>query len=405
MQGRMREIIGLQQNIVALCDVDEDRILESQRSGGDALAGARTYKDYRALLESEKNLDAVVIATPDHWHAPICRAAMLAGKHVYCEKPLTHTVADARELRELARRSNLVTQTGNQGSASANLRRCIELIQAGLFGQIREVHAWHPAHGWPSGVDRPASEDPIPEGLDWDFWLGTAPMRPYKADLYHLANWRGWYDFGSGSLGDFCCHMFNLPVRALKLEYPTHIAVTGTGMGRESFPTACTVRYSFERRNDLDPLSLFFYTGGPLPPTEVTQSLRTADQEVPAHGCVLVGDNGSLSVGLWNSGGLMKLKEDREFTSVSDHEAAQSVPITLPRVDGHMKEWIDACQGGPKTFSDFEIGGHITEIGLAGIVALRLGHDIAWDGPGIRVHGTPEADVLIQPVRREKWLV
>ncbi|MEI6809060.1 MAG: Gfo/Idh/MocA family oxidoreductase, partial [bacterium] len=189
--------IECKQNIVALCDVDEGRMAAMKRDVRE-VANAREYKDYRKLLESEKNLDAVVIATPDHWHAPICKAAILAGKHVFCEKPLTHAVSEARELRELVRKSKVVTQTGNQGAASGSFRRSMELIQAGILGNVSEVHIWHPAHGWPSGDDRPAGEDPVPQGLDWDFWLGPAPARPYKNGIYHPAQWRGWYDFGNG---------------------------------------------------------------------------------------------------------------------------------------------------------------------------------------------------------------
>ena len=182
IQGHVSQILQLGHNVVALCDVDAGQIKNSQQRHGEGVAKAAVYSDYRVLLDKEKSLDAVVIATPDHWHAPICRAAMQAGKHVYCEKPLTHTIAEARQLRELSKAAKVITQTGNQGSASGNLRRSMELIAADFFGAITEIHAWHPPHGWPSGVDRPEGSDPVPPGLDWDFWLGTAPERPYKAN-------------------------------------------------------------------------------------------------------------------------------------------------------------------------------------------------------------------------------
>lgn len=389
--------------VIALCDVDENRIVETRKGFGARLAEARAYRDYRALLEAETSVDAVVIATPDHWHPPICKAAMLAGKHIYCEKPLTRTIAEARELREMARRTGVVTQTGNQGSASENMRRCVELIEAGVFGQIREVQAWHGRHGWPSGVDRLRDADPVPAGLDWDFWLGPAPARPYNAEIYHPFNWRGWYDFGSGSLGDFCCHMFNLPVRALKLDYPVKIEISGEEMGRETYPSSCSVRLNFAQRPGLAPLAISFFSGDKKPPEQVTADLVVSDGKAPDHGCMLLGDKGSLCVGLWNADGRMKMKGETKFKNVADHEAAQAVPRTLPRVKSHMQEWIDACNGGPKVYSDFEIGGQITEIGLAGVLALRLGCDIDWDGPTMKAYGHPEAGRLVKPEYRKEW--
>lgn len=405
MQGHLREITDNQhQNIIAVCDVDDSRIAASAKTIPDAMAKAHVYKDYRKLLEIETTLDAVIIATPDHWHAAICTAAIKAGKHVYCEKPLTHSVMEARRLRELSRHSKVITQTGNQGSASGNMRRCLELIAAGIFGQIREVHVWHPAHGWPSGIDRPDGSDPIPDGLDWDFWLGPAPERPYKGGMYHPVAWRGWYDFGSGSLGDFCCHAFNLPLRALKLEYPDRIEVGGEALGKESFLKSGHVTYHFPKRRGFEPVTLTFYTGGELPPAEVTQDLKATYDSVPNLGCLMLGEKGSISAGLWNEDGLMKLSDEKTFSSVNNHEAAKDVPVTLPRANGHMHEWVEACKGGPPTFSPFDLGGHITEIGLAGVVALRLGHEIAWDGKAMRVHNSRDAAHLVNPEPRRGWI-
>jgi predicted dehydrogenase len=403
MQGHVAEILQLGHNVAALCDVDAGQIRNSQQRHGEGVAKAAVYSDYRVLLDKEKSLDALVIATPDHWHAPICRAAMQAGKHVYCEKPLTHTIAEARQLRELSKAAKVITQTGNQGSASGNLRRSMELIAADFFGAITEIHAWHPPHGWPSGVDRPQGSDPIPPGLDWDFWLGTAPERPYKSNEYHPVNWRGWYDFGSGSLGDFCCHAFNMPVRALDLGYPTKIEISGTELGKESFAKACTVRYHFPARGTRGPVQLNFYTGGDLPPDEVTAGLRQASGNLPGTGCLLIGEKGQLQSGLWNSDCYIKMNGEKRFVGADNHPAAKAVPQSLPRVKGHIHEWLDACLGGPKVFSNFDFGGYLTEIGLAGIVALRLQKNIAWDGPNMKVPGMPEADLFIRPAERGKW--
>ena len=403
IQGHVSRIIELGHEVLALCDVDARQIEGSRKRHGEAASKATAYEDYRVLLEKETGLDAVVIATPDHWHAPICRAAMKAGKHVYCEKPLTHTIAEARELRELSKASKVITQTGNQGSASANLRRSMELIAAGFFGAISEVHVWHPAHSWPSGVARPVGSDPVPAGFNWDFWLGTSPARPYKSGIYHPAQWRGWYDFGSGSLGDFCCHGFNLPVRALDLDYPTRIEISGTALGLESFAKACSVRYHFPAKGNRGPVKLNFYTGGDQPPEAATARLRESVGRLPDTGCLMIGDKGQLQCGLWNSDGNVRLNDDQRFMWFGQHPAAKAIPESLPRVKGQLDEWVDACLGGPKVFSDFDFGGHLTEIGLAGIVALRLQKNIDWDGPNMKVPGMPEADQYIRPPVRGIW--
>jgi len=404
IQGHVGQILQLGHTVAALCDVDAGQIAKSRKRHGTGVAQAAAYHDYRELLEKEKSIDAVVIATPDHWHTAICRAAMAAGRHVYCEKPLTRTLAEARQLRELARASAVITQTGNQGSASPLLRRSLELIAAGLFGAITDIHVWHPEHSWPSGVDRPAGEDPVPSGLDWDFWLGPAPARPYKTGQYHPEKWRGWYDFGNGSLGDFCCHGFNLPVRALNLDYPDKIEVSGSEMGRESFARACTVRYHFPARGARGPVRLTFYTGGDLPPAEATASLRESFGSLPRTGCLMIGDQGQLQSGLWNSDCYIRLNGEKKFLGPDNHPAAREIAQSLPRVQGQLHEWVDACLGGPKVFSDFDFGGHLTEIGLAGIVALRLQQAIDWDGPGMKVPGRPEADRFIRTEDRRQHL-
>ena len=223
----MRGLLSCGANLVALCDPDPAQIekarADARTSGGAATKDAKAYEDYRKLLDDAASFDAVLIATPDHWHAPLCKAFMKIGKHVYCEKPLTHSVAEARELRELARGSKVVTQMGNQGSASASLRRCTEIIKAGALGQIREIYQW--------GIGVTANEGSAdgrrsrPAGFNWDLWVGPSAMRPFKKDVYHPFRWRGWFDFGNGGLADFCCHAINLPMRALDLGYPERLVV------------------------------------------------------------------------------------------------------------------------------------------------------------------------------------
>jgi len=405
MQGLMKDVLLFEQNIVALCDVDAAQVAATRKNLGEPAAKARTYKDFRELLDREKSVDGVVVATPDHWHAAISGAAIRAGKHVYCEKPLTHTVGEARQLSALARQSKMATQTGNQGSASANFRRSMELIQAGVLGTVSEVHLWHPPHGWPSGQERPGGEDPTPAGLDWEFWLGPSPARPYKKGIYHPAQWRGWFDFGGGSLADFCCHGLSMPVRALDLDYPTRIEVSGSGMGKESFPKTCKVHFSFPARGARGPVSIHFYSGGELPPAAATAGVAETFGKIPDTGCLVLGDQGALSAGLWNNECFLKLKSEAEFRAEGAHPAATAVVKTLPRAprERHMLEWIEACKGGPKTFSPFEIGGHITEIGAAGLLALRLQRNLDWDGVAMKAAGSPEVEALVRPQHRGEW--
>lgn len=396
------ELVNFQQEIVAICDVDDHQIDRMRKDFAASAGQAKVYRDFRELLEWEKAVDAVAIATPDHWHAAIATAAIKAGRHVYCEKPLTHTVAQARQLGTLAKHAKVATQTGNQGSGSSNFRRSIELIQAGVLGPVREIHIWHPPHDWPCGVERPTGADAIPQGLDWNFWVGPAPLRPYKQKIYHPVNWRGWYDFGGGSLADFTCHALSMPVRALDLDYPSRIEVSGVGLGMDSFPKSCRIDFSFPARGGRAPVSIHFYTGGEMPPSEITAGMA---EKIPRTGCVLLGDKGALSAGLWNNECLLKMKGEPDYASAADHAAAKGVPQSLPRApqDRHVLEWIQACKGKGKTFSPFEFGGHVTEIGAAGLVALRLGRNIQWDGQAMKAKGEPAAAPLVNPPRRKEW--
>jgi hypothetical protein len=250
-------------------------------------------------------------------------------------------------------------------------------------------------------VDRPPGADPVPNGFDWDFWIGPAPWRPFKEKVYHPGTWRGWYDFGGGSLADFCCHGFNLPVRALKLDYPTKIEIAGQGLHKESFITSGTIRFYFPARGNRGPVTLHFHTGGEMPGNDILEGLSETFGKVSETGCLLLGKKGTLSVGLWNSDCYLRMKGEPEFKGGLKHEAARSVSQTLPRTVSQVLEWVEACRKGSSTFSDFDIGGHITEIGLAGVVALRLGHDIDWDGEKMEVRGLPDAAALIKPDYRE----
>ena len=419
MGGQMRgylipELAKIDQQIVAICDVDQQQLGKAKQLKG--LSEVRTYHDYRELLDRESGVDAVIIGTPDHWHVPVIKAALASGKHVYCEKPLAHSVAECRDLEQLAKdHPKLATQTGNQGCSTEGFRRSFEVIRSGLLGQITEVHVWHPAHNWPNGVDRPTNSDPIPEGFDWNFWLGASPNRPYCNEVYHPGKWRGWYDFGGGSLADFCCHGFQLAYRALELGAPSRIEATGENLGHESFPTRCTVTYDFAAKGNRGPVKLYFYSGEKhFPPDEITKG------PVGTTGCLVVGSEGTLSAGLWNTDCNIRLKGATEFRGADQPEIAQ-IAKTQPRIatevlkwdprraaqgqrprwsqvnNSHMFEWVLACAGDAKSYSPFEIGAQITEVGMLGVLALRMQKPIIWDAEKRQVVGLPEADAIIDP--------
>jgi predicted dehydrogenase len=403
-RGDMRGLLSCGANLVALCDPDQEMIerarADALKSGGEATKGAKAYEDYRKLLDNAASFDAVLIGTPDHWHAPLCKAFMKAGKHVYCEKPLTHSVSEARELRELARSSKVVTQMGNQGSASASLRRSAELIKAGVLGQIREMYEW--GIGVTASEGSAQGEDPVPQGFNWDLWVGPSAMRPFKKDVYHPFRWRSWFDFGNGGMADFCCHTINLPMRALDLGYPEKIVVNLQDGKQIAGKPA--VEFHFAARGSLPPVVLHWQGGG-TPPAEVLQPLAEVYQDKMPSGLMIVGEKGCLYSSHWNTGGLIRLQGEPRLKDVLHHDATKDIPETLPRTGNHGQEWLDACRGQGTTFSDFDVGGKLTEIGLAGVLGVRAGKTLDWDGEKMKATNAPEADRFIRTEYRTKWLV
>jgi predicted dehydrogenase len=402
-RGDMRGMLSRGVNLVALCDPDPDQIAiaraDARSAGGGATKDAKAYDDYRKLLDHAASFDAVLIGTPDHWHAPLCKAFMAAGKHVYCEKPLTHSVAEARELRELARKSKVATQMGNQGSASASLRRSTEVIRAGALGQIRKIYHW--GIGVEANEGRPSGEDPVPAGFNWDLWVGPSAMRPFKRETYHPARWRGWFDFGNGGLADFCCHAINLPMRALDLGYPERLVVNPVEEQRKAGKAA--VEFHFPARGDLQPVTLH-WQGNRRPPVPVIQRLIDIYGDRVPDGLMILGEKGCIYTSHWNTGGLICLEGEPRLTDILRHPGTKDIPQSLPRVNGHDQEWIDACRGQGKTFSDFDVGGKLTEIGLSGVVALRTGKSVDWDGEKMRAANAPEAGRFVHTEWRTKWL-
>ena len=387
------------------------------------------------MLDKEKSIDALDIATPDHLHAYIASTAMNMGKHVYVQKPLTHSVYEARLLRKLAAKNKVATQMGNQGSAENGLRRAVEVIQAGLIGDVHDVHVWTNRPIWPQGLERPDGSDPVPAGLDWDLWLGPAPVRPFKGNrTYHTFNWRGRIDFGTGALGDMACHTCNLPFRALKLGYPTEVEAETVDLTKDCYPIKSKIRFQFPAREGLVPVTFRWYDGGTRrgasshdgsnkPPTEVTADILTMVDRIPQSGCLILGSKGQIfSPDDYGTTFSLKLKDEKEFTPGTNHPAVKAIPQTIPRnafmsagsgrgrggggSDGaHHREWIAACKGGSPGYSNFDIAAYLTEIMLLGCVAMRAGKKLEWDGPNMRAKNAPEASQFVHPAFRKGWLI
>jgi len=413
------------ENIVALCDVDESQAAGQRKK----YPNAKFYKDWRQMLEKEKSLDAVIVSTPDHMHALVATTAMRMDKHIYCQKPLVQTVHEARLMSKLAKERNVVTQMGNQGSSEDGLRRAVEVIQAGLIGPVREVHVWSNRPIWPQGMDRPAGEDPVPAGLDWDAWLGTAKLRPYKKGAYAPFAWRGWQDFGTGALGDMACHTANMPFRAISLGYPTEVEALTSGINKESYPLKSRIRFEFPARKgangqDLVPATFWWYDGGnPKPDNPYThdgnnkpQKDVVADVEemmgsVPGSGCILIGDKGKIfSPDDYGAKFFLRLKDEKELTDSRNHAAVKAIPQTIPRSEfqgdadarQHL-EWIAGCKGGRVPYSNFDIAAYLTEIILLGCVAMRVGKKLEWDGPNMKAKNAPEAAQFVKRDYRKGW--
>jgi hypothetical protein len=412
----MTEILRQGENLVALCDVDQRQFanlrkaVAGQVEGGDkALEKARLYEDYRKLLDSEKSLDAVVIAIGSRWHAPISVRAMRAGKHVYCEKPLVRTIAEARELIELTPRCEVATQMGTQGTSSQSFRRTVEIIQAGVLGRIERVYLWSDYCGkFPPSHDRPAGSDPVPEGLNWDFWLGPCAWRPYKAGVYlpGCIAAQNWLDLCNGMLAGQGAHTFQLPVRALKLAPPVRVTAELPEPLKETYVSQGCFRFEYTARDGLAPVTLWWGDGGKYPPEEITASLKSHSGRLPGTGCLFLGERGQLYTDGWGVAGIMKLDGDKQWRGVLNHEVGQKVPLSVPRLPNgnHMQEWIQACKGGPATYNGFAVGARVSEAYLPGMLSLRLGRPIEWDSARMTVPGAPEADRWIQKSYRMKWL-
>ena len=398
-------------NIVGLCDVDS-RFLDKKAG---QYPEAKKFADYRKMLaEMKDSIDAVVISGPDHMHGTAAMMAMGMGKHIYCQKPLTQTVFEARELRRVANEKKLATQMGNQGSAGDGLRRAVEVIQGGVIGKPLELHVWSNRPVWKQGMDRPAGESPVPAHLNWDLWLGPAAARPYVEGAYHDFAWRGWTEFGTGALGDMACHTVNMPFRALKLGYPTVVECEmASRIYGESFPLTSRIRFEFPEREGLPPLKFWWYDGAPntefkplRPYPNIVKDVVAMNGKLPDSGCLIIGEKGILfSPDDYGTQFFLQLEGEKTFTKGDDHEAAKAVPVTIPRSPGHNQEWFDMMKDGTPAYSNFDIAGYLTEIILLGCIALRVGEGVRmeWDGPGMKSPNCPEAAQFVKRSNRAGW--
>jgi predicted dehydrogenase len=375
------------EEIVALCDVDRSRGIGSFRKHPEA----KFYKDYRQMLkEMGDKIDGVVVSTPDHMHFPVAYMAVQMGKHVYVQKPATHTIWEARTLTEAARKYGVVTQMGNQGHANEGTRLLKEWVQSGVIGPVREVHCWTNRPIWPQGLTRPKEVDPVPASLDWNRWLGVAPERPFNKG-YLPFNWRGWWDFGCGALGDMACHIMDAAFWALDLKYPTSVEAESEGGNEESAPNSSVITYQFPARGAMPPVTVKWYDGGKLPPRP--KGLEE-DRKLSKGGQMLIGDDGVIMDTSDYCEGPRLVPEAK----MKDFKRPEK---TIPRVKGGPhKEWIEGCKGGPMPGSNMEHAGPLTEMVLLGNLAIRLKKKIEWDGPKIHPVNAPEAEQLIRKTYR-----
>ncbi len=423
--------------VVAICDIDDNTLggkANKKVDGKQPFAKARKYNDFRKMFdEMGKDIDAVTVSTPDHTHAPASLMAMRLGKHVYCQKPLTHTVFEARMMRETAAKMGVATQMGNQGTAENGLRRAVELIRAGAIGNVSEVHVWTNRHIWPQGTDAilkvgvvrdlafpalhgktvSANYPQVPKHVHWQEWLGAAPERPYDP-IYHPFSWRGWWDFGTGAVGDMACHTANMAFMALKLDAPTVILAESGDINPETYPTWARFELQFPARGDMPPVKLFWYEGirkegRVLPPEHLTHDLHLSDS-----GSLLVGDKGIL-FSPNDYGASYTLLPEKAF---KDYKGpAETLPRNGKGDEGMKAEWVNAIRGGKPAMSNFDYAARLTEAMLLGNVAMRAGKDteverhgkkvhvrkLEWNAEQLRATNAPDAEQFIKPEYRKGY--
>ncbi|WP_407699764.1 Gfo/Idh/MocA family protein [Stieleria sedimenti] len=379
--------------VIALCDIDSSAKHLGQAA--ERYRSARQYDDWRKLLEESSDIHGVLVSTPDFMHAPVSMAAMQLGKHVFCQKPLTHTVYEARQMRKAAAKFNVTTQMCNQIQSHSAYRTAVHMVHTGMIGKVKEVHSWQGGQpSWPRNIPRPKGSDPVPEHVRWDLWQGVASERPFKLDMYHPFNWRGWQAYGTGQLGDFGCHILDPVFKSLKLMSPTKLIVEAPTLLSESWTDRATVYYEFPGTEyTLEPtLRVTWYdAAGVLPPRERLGDVP-ADYKLPKAGSVLVGEKGSLVI---PHVAMPTIFPEEKFPAKE-----------LPVIDGvdHYTQWADACMGNGKTTSHFDYAGPLTETVLLGTIGIRFpGQELAWDADALTITNHAEAQQWVTKPYRKGW--
>jgi predicted dehydrogenase len=378
------------ENIVALCDADWKNAAKTF----EKYPSAKQYKDFRRMLDQQKDIDAVTISTPDHTHAVAAIWAMERGKHVYVQKPLTHSLWEARKLTEAARKYRVATQMGNQGHSNEGARQLCEMIWAGEIGNVKEVHAWTNRPLWPQGLKEAPAGEPVPGTFDWDVWLGPASQRPFSSE-YAPFKWRGFFDFGCGALGDMACHILDPANWALQLGYPTSIECTKQeGRTDLCFPNKSVIRFEFPARGNMPPVTVTWYDGGEMParPEGIDRDTKLGDGD---NGSLFIGDKGIITTGTY--GQRTRLLPD---SRMQDYKFPEPL---LSRSPGHYRDWIRACKGGEPACSNFDYAGPFTEVVLLGVIAQRFDGKLLWDGAKMKITNHSEANHRVKDPYRKGW--
>jgi predicted dehydrogenase len=387
--SNLDELAGAGADVVGLCDVDEGHLGEAASKHGDA----KTFHDFRKMYdELDKSIDAVCVSTPDHTHTVAAVRAMRMGKHCYCEKPLTRTISEARLMAETARQHKVATQMGNQGHSDSEARRTVEIIKAGAIGAVKEVHAWTNRPIWPQGLPHaPTATPEVPGSVHWDLWVGPARMHTYSPE-YHPFKWRGWWEFGTGALGDMACHILDVAFWSLDLRDPTTIEAECSGLNPYTAPQWSVIKYQFPERDGRPPVTLTWYDGGKRPPQELVEG-----EELREGGSLFIGEKGKIYIP-------DDYGRNRIFLPKDTFSSYQPPEPTLPRVEGHKQDFLAACKDpGRPAGSHFDYAAALTETVLIGNLAVLLGKPVEWDAKEMRVKNAAEADCYIRPEYRKGW--
>lgn len=396
------------ENVIALCDVDWKQAAKTFEYYPDA----KRYKDFREMLDTETSIDAVTVSTPDHMHYSAAKYAMELGKHVYVQKPLTHTVVEARKLTQLAQKTGVKTQMGNQGHSGDGVRQLAEMLWSGAIGQVSEVHIWTNRPVWPQGIDRPPGEDPVPDYLDWDLWLGAMPYRPYVANhpdtddnrCYLPFVWRGWWDFGCGALGDMACHIMDPAFYTMNLLYPDSVElIMQEGMTSETGPLKSVIKFHFPERDApegavydrMQAVDIYWYDGGELPerPAAIPADVELGDER---NGSLFIGEKGYLTTGEY--GGDSRLVGP----GADDYTMPDPWLARVPK-GNHYHNWLDAIKNDTEACSHFAYAGPFTEMVLLGNVAIRSGKKLMWDANQLKFTNDASANDLLHIEYRDGW--